>query len=73
MFIVGLIVIALSGWCAFSVRSQRKRLREMVTTETMTTGELLVLQEAAAQAAGVGVFRQPCGLEAWLLLGHQGQ
>jgi hypothetical protein len=60
MWYVGFTGIILAGFCGYTVNQLRARLHEMITTETYAVQQLLTLQKAAAQAAGIGYFRQKC-------------
>ncbi|WP_116949447.1 GIDE domain-containing protein [Jiangella endophytica] len=60
MWLVGLVLLGVAGFCGFLVVRARGRQRQMITTDTFTAQELRTLQAAAAEAAGPGVFRQTC-------------
>jgi hypothetical protein len=60
MVIGGIIALVGAAVALFIARSQRKSLRAMTLTETLTCGELGQLSAAAAEAVGGGSFGQAC-------------
>jgi hypothetical protein len=57
MWILGAICLLLAAIAGFVFIRSRARIHEMIVTETYTAKELAELQEAAAGAAGDGVFK----------------
>ncbi|MFI7098412.1 GIDE domain-containing protein [Streptomyces sp. NPDC050161] len=55
---LGLFLFGLGVVSAFQLRRAKKRIRTMVTTETLSAGELGQLHRAALEAVGAGAFRQ---------------
>jgi gas vesicle protein len=60
MVIGGIIALVGAAVALLIARSQRKSLRAMTLTETLTCGELGQLSAAAAEAVGGGSFGQAC-------------
>ena len=72
MVIGGIIALVVAAVAYFYARSQRKSLRAMTLTETLTCGELAQLSSAAAEAVGPGSFGQACEVAGAAAPGAQG-
>lgn len=60
MAIGGIILLVVAIVAVLWYRNATERLRAMTMTETIPCADLAALRDAAAQAVGPGVFRQPC-------------
>lgn len=60
MIITGVVGIVIAAGCGVGAWLARRRMRAMVTTETLPAHEVRQLHQAASESAGAGHFRMPC-------------
>jgi hypothetical protein len=60
MVIGGVIALVVAGIALYYAHTQRRSLRAMTLTETLTCGELGELSQAASEAVGGGSFGRTC-------------
>ncbi|MGH3359511.1 MAG: GIDE domain-containing protein, partial [Nocardioidaceae bacterium] len=58
MWIWGVVLLGVAGFCGFTVWNARKSIQRMTVTETVTAADLMKLHEAAVAAGGEGSFSE---------------
>ena len=58
MWIVGVILLGVAGYCGYTAYNARKSIQRMTATETVTSADLIQLRKAAVAAGGEGSFSE---------------
>ena len=58
MWIWGVVLLGVAGFCGYTAYNARKSIQRMTTTETVTSADLASLRKAAVTAGGEGVFSE---------------
>ncbi|UYM05587.1 GIDE domain-containing protein [Solicola gregarius] len=72
MWVVGVILIGVAGFCGYSVYTSRKSIQRMTSTETVTAKDLVALRAAAVAAGSEGAFSQVVEVKGVVRIGPGG-